>query len=132
MTESYAFPAQLKVPVPNLAYDVIIQSSQISSACLATEILLRVPLLEGHSVVRCGKDSEASIQFMISILDGRRAHLASFLLKEGKLLVCHMSSPADWTSSQRVTACTAIFSNVFAALRTLDNKHIKVEILQLI
>ena len=117
------FCAYLKM---NNKFDLAIRCQQLSLASLATELLLRATALPDFIVYRSGDDSDSVVRFMVIRTAGRVGYAAEFILHDEELVAAYISSPSDWSASERATACVKAFAELFSAVRTSDGGHVTV------
>ena len=108
-----------------------VRCPQLSYASLATELLLRAAALPDYTVQRSGDDSNSVVRFMVARFAGSVGYLAEFILHDDDVVVAYISSPSEWSASERAAACATAFAELFSAIRASDGSHVTVTMVPL-
>jgi len=108
------------------SFGLAVRCPQLSYASLATELLLRAAALPDYTVQRSGDDSNSVVRFMVARFAGSVGYVAEFILHEDDVVVAYISSPSEWSTSERATACATAFAELFSAIRASDGSHVTV------
>ncbi|GEM_PF-1752308 len=112
-------------------FDLAVRCPQLSHASLATELLLRAAALPDYTVQRSGDDSNSVVRFMVARFSGSVGYVAEFILHDDDVVVAYVSSPSEWSASERATACATAFAELFSAIRASDGSHVTVTMVPL-
>jgi len=116
----------VRIPGISTTFDLELSCPGMTAASLATELLLQATALSEFSVGRSGDDSCSEVRFMVMRTTSRVVYGAEFCLDGDRLLVAYFTSPADWPSAKRATACAEAFEPLFSLVHLKSNAHASV------